>query len=262
MPRKVAEEAAEEAAEDSVNVDNFTNRVANRFSEAALTKDNVGRTFLLRGDKCPAGEVLFGTSDEIDSPERARRLTITIAAGPNHTSRKLSALQVSRPLLYGSLFTGCLAILLNASMTHFKPGGSTPNQRVWTMMWLSVLTANPVLGVFERTWSTRARAGTQSIPGYIAVQLLRLVTSLIAIARVYVCLLSEDSSSSCRCCQSTGPASGYLIAILDTHYSIYPRSFLYAPQTQLTSSELYHPSHSLIHPSTLYLSYVQFPSIP
>lgn len=181
-----SEEAAEEAAEDSVNVDHVTNRVANRFSEAVLTKDYVGRTFLLRGDKCPAEEVLFGTSDEIDSPERARRLTITIAAAPFHTSEKLSALQMIPASLWGSLFTGCLTILLNATMSHFKPGGSTPDQRVWTMMWLSVVTANPVLSGFEETWSTRARAGARSFAGNTALQLLRIVTSLIAIARVYV----------------------------------------------------------------------------
>lgn len=181
-----SEESAEEAAQDSVNADHITNRVANRFSEAVLIKDNIGRTFLLRGDQCPAEEVVFETRGEIESPERTRRLTITIAAGPNHTSKKLSVLPISLPLLCGWLLTGCLAIFLNASMTHLKPGGSTSAQRVWTMMRFSVLAADTVFQVCKRIWSTRIRAGTQPFPGSIAVLLYRLVVSLLGVAVGFV----------------------------------------------------------------------------
>ena len=129
---------SEEAAEDSVIVGHVTNHNANDTSEAILETNSEGRLLLLRGNNCPAEEVVFDTSYKKNCPERTRRFPITVAAGPNPTGENSSALLEFLRLRCGSLFVGCLAIFINAGMTHFKPGGSTPAQRACMMIWLTV----------------------------------------------------------------------------------------------------------------------------
>ena len=130
-----SEDSLEGPAEIHVTLDHVTKRTTAHSFKAVLEKDNVGRMLLLRGDKCPAEEVLFDTGDKIHSQKVTNPPTIEIAAGPDYVAKRTN--QGPKALDWGAFFVGCLAFLIVGIMTHFKPGSSTLVQRGSTMMWIA-----------------------------------------------------------------------------------------------------------------------------
>ena len=130
-----SEDSPEGAAKSHVTLDQITKCTTNRSFTAVLEKDNVGRMLLLRGDNCPAEEVVFDTGDKIHTFEGTNLPTIDIAAGPDYVAKRTN--QGPKALDWGAFFVGCLAFLIVGIMTHFKPGGSTLFQRESTMMWIA-----------------------------------------------------------------------------------------------------------------------------
>ena len=130
-----SEDSPEGAAETHVTLDHVTKRTTTHPFEAVFEKDNVGRMLLLRGDMCPAEEVLFDTGDKTHSNKETNPPTIEIAAGPGYVAKRTN--QGPKALDWGAFFVGCLAFLIVGIMTHFKPGSSTLVQRGSTMMWIA-----------------------------------------------------------------------------------------------------------------------------
>lgn len=90
---------------------------------------------LLRGNNCPAEEVVFDTGDKIHNSKGTNPPIIEIAAGPDYVAKRTN--QGPKALDWGAFFVGCLSFLIVGIMTHFRPGGSTLAQRALTMMWIA-----------------------------------------------------------------------------------------------------------------------------
>ena len=132
---ETSEDSPEGAAETHVIVDHVTKRTITHSFKAVFEEDDVGRMLLLRGDNCPAEEVVFDTGDEIHNFKGTNPTTIEIAAGPDYVTKRTN--EGPKALDWGAFFVGCLTFLIVGIMTHFKPGGSTLVQRGSTMMWIA-----------------------------------------------------------------------------------------------------------------------------
>ena len=130
-----SEESLGGAAENHVTLEHVTKRTTTHSFKAVFEKDNLGRMLLLRGDNCPAEEVVFDTGDKIHNSKGTNPPTIEIAAGPDYVAKRTN--QGPKALDWGAFLVGCLAFLIVGIMTHFKPGGSTLVQRGSTMMWIA-----------------------------------------------------------------------------------------------------------------------------
>ena len=130
-----SEESLGGAGETHVTLEHFTKRTTTHSFRAIFEKDDLGRILLLRGDNCPAEEVIFDTGDKIHNSKGTNPPTIEIAAGPDYVAKRTN--QGPKALDWGAFFVGCLAFLIVGIMTHFKPGGSTLVQRGSTMMWIA-----------------------------------------------------------------------------------------------------------------------------
>ena len=172
-----SEDSPEGAAKPHVTLDQITKRTTTHSLKAVFEKDNVGRMLLLRGDNCPAEEVVFDTGDKIHNFKGTNPPTIEIAAGPDYVAKRTN--QGPKALDWGAFFVGCLAILIVGIMTHFKPGGSTLVQQGSTMMWIAsgigwrlayqfLFQTNAADGIL----STLDRLAAESFLGNIAVTLL------------------------------------------------------------------------------------------
>lgn len=130
-----SEDTLEGAVETHVILDQVTKHKTTHSFKAAFEKDNVGRMLLLRGDNCPAEEVVFDAGDKINNFKGTNPTTIEIAAGPDYVAKRTN--EGPKALDWGAFFVGCLAFLIVGIMTHFKPGGSTLVQRGSSMMWIA-----------------------------------------------------------------------------------------------------------------------------
>ena len=172
-----SEDTLEGATENHVILNSFTKHTTIESFKAILEKDNIGRMLLLRGDNCPAEEVVFDAGDKIDNVKGTNPTTIEIAAGPDYVAKRTN--EGPKALDWGAFFVGCLAFLIVGIMTHFKPGGSTLVQRGSTMMWIAsgigwrlgyqyLFQTNTEDGIL----STLDRLAPESIFGNIALILL------------------------------------------------------------------------------------------
>ena len=172
-----SEDTLEGAVETHVILDQVTKHKTTHSFKAAFEKDNVGRMLLLRGDNCPAEEVVFDAGDKINNFKGTNPTTIEIAAGPDYVAKRTN--EGPKALDWGAFFVGCLAFLIVGIMTHFKPGGSTLVQRGSSMMWIAsgigwrlgyqfLFQKNTEDGIL----STLDRLAAESVLGNIALTLL------------------------------------------------------------------------------------------
>ena len=105
-----SEDSPGRAAETYALLEHVTKRTTTHSFKAMFEKDNLGRMLLLRGDNCPAEEVVFDTGDKIHNSKGTNPATIEIAAGLDYVAKRTN--QGPKALDWGAFLVGCLAFLI------------------------------------------------------------------------------------------------------------------------------------------------------